>query len=150
MKKFKTNEDRLSNLKKRGQLIKESFQKEFNKIKRIDEEEGLQQITIPDKTEAGRTEFNHHTQIKYTDGTEKNIPKKNKSVDEGELNEGNEKDYTEQVTLSNGVEYKVYIHPFKQWTSDSIDRYSIYVKNRVVLKTKIKRPLIKARHSNVW
>ena len=37
MKKFKTNQDRLNDLKKRGDLIKESFQKEFNKIKRLDE-----------------------------------------------------------------------------------------------------------------
>jgi hypothetical protein len=37
MSKFKTNEDRLNNLEKRGQLIKESFQREFNKIKRVDE-----------------------------------------------------------------------------------------------------------------
>jgi len=37
MKKFKTNEDRLNNLKKRSQLIKESFHATFNKIKRIDE-----------------------------------------------------------------------------------------------------------------
>jgi hypothetical protein len=38
-KKFLTENDRLENLKKRGQLIKESFQKEFNKIKRLDEAE---------------------------------------------------------------------------------------------------------------
>lgn len=37
MKKIQTNKDRLDNLKKRGDLIKESFQKEFNKIKRVDE-----------------------------------------------------------------------------------------------------------------
>jgi len=38
MKKINTNKDRLENLKERGDLIKESFQREFNKIKRVDEE----------------------------------------------------------------------------------------------------------------
>ena len=37
MKKFKTNQDRLDDLKKRGDLIKESFLNEFNKIRRVDE-----------------------------------------------------------------------------------------------------------------
>jgi len=39
MKKFNTNKDRLDNLKERGNLIKEAFQKEFNKIQRLDENE---------------------------------------------------------------------------------------------------------------
>jgi hypothetical protein len=82
-----TESDRLNNLEKRGNAIKESFQREFDKIKRLDEEKELQQITIPDKTEASRTEFNHHTQIKHTDGTEKNVPKKNKSIDETQFNQ---------------------------------------------------------------
>ena len=37
-KKFNTEKDRLENLKKRGDLIKESFHGMFNRIKRIDEE----------------------------------------------------------------------------------------------------------------
>jgi hypothetical protein len=36
-KKFVTNQSRLDDLKRRGDLIKESFQKEFNKIKRLNE-----------------------------------------------------------------------------------------------------------------
>jgi len=166
-KKFLTESDRLNNLEKRGNAIKEAFQREYNKIKRLDEsnsegsglgkwgkhnltpeenhamdkvvkdtgdkhaakqgvveaeltdaelealaaedeeyentahkawqnnnekldeEKELQQITIPDKTEASRTEFNHHTQIKHTDGTEKNVPKKNKSIDESQYESQN-------------------------------------------------------------
>ena len=38
MKKINTNKDRLESIEKRGNLIKESFQREFNKIKRIDED----------------------------------------------------------------------------------------------------------------
>jgi len=37
MKKINTNKDRLANLEERGNLIKESFKKEFDKIKRVDE-----------------------------------------------------------------------------------------------------------------
>jgi len=38
MKKINTNKDRLESLKKRGDLIKESFHETFNNIKRIDED----------------------------------------------------------------------------------------------------------------
>ena len=38
MKKFNTDNDRLESIEKRGNLIKESFKKEFNKIKRVDED----------------------------------------------------------------------------------------------------------------
>ena len=40
MKKINTNKDRLENLEKRGNLIKESFQEQFNKIKRLNEDWG--------------------------------------------------------------------------------------------------------------
>jgi len=39
MKKIQTKKDRLDSLKKRGNLIKESFQAQFNKIKRVNETE---------------------------------------------------------------------------------------------------------------
>jgi len=87
MKRF--NKEYSVSLEQRGQLIKESFKKEFNKIRRI-----------------------------Y----------------EGELNEGDERDWTEEVTLENGVTYPVYLRAYKLWTSDSIDRYSIYVKNNNLTK----------------
>jgi hypothetical protein len=87
MKKINTNKDRLEDLKKRGNLIKESFQEQFNKIKRI--------------------------------------------------NESNEKHWTEEVTLENGVTHTVYLTAFKLWTSDTIDRYSISVGQRSLSKKDI-------------
>jgi len=49
-KKFLTNQDRLDNLEKRGELIKESFQKEFDKIKRLNEERPKHARYGPDPT----------------------------------------------------------------------------------------------------
>ena len=51
MKKILTNKERLESLKKRSNLIKESFQREYDKIKRLDEEtsyQGLDELDYND------------------------------------------------------------------------------------------------------
>jgi len=82
MKKINTNKDRLDTLVKRGNLIKESFKKEFDKIKRVNEseDESGAELFYSD-------EFNNANKD-YTDNMFKNMKKVDKDGNESELKEG--------------------------------------------------------------
>lgn len=54
--------------------------------------------------------------------TESLVKEENNTISEGEEETGN-------ITLSDGETYKFYIDSYKLFTSDKIDRHSIYVNN---------------------
>ena len=118
-KKFFTHTDRLESLKKRSKLIKESFQKEFNKIKRLDEGTVYQELDeiVDEDKELSLKDIDMPIKDK---GVFSQVGNDNTTDDTSDLNQ-----YRDKVTQQNGSDYRN-DKPVSPGYLDELDYNKIY------------------------